>query len=332
MKYLIVAVGIVLFASIGCGRSDPIPCTDKCESPGDTRCEGAVLQVCAETDKRCTKWQDWVDCSYYDQACTESGAAAECSRTCSDDCDQEGDTRCSGTVIQFCALGEKGCLGWVSGIDCSVYDEVCDMEESQARCMVVCEDECNVQGSTKCGGTFIQTCAINYYGCFYWEYGRDCADDGLICYDTGGYATCGPCIPDCSGRQCGPDPVCGQSCGTCMVSTEVCRLDTGLCEDVCVGRDCGTSEGIDCGTCSGTTEVCRQDNGICEDVCIDQECGTFEGIFCGDCERETEVCREVHTIFEEYGRWSAATAKSIGRNMVGTRSSSYWWLRLQLHS
>ena len=283
---------IVFLLVVGCGRSDPIPCSNRCDNPGETRCAGVVLQVCSENDNRCIQWLDWVDCSYYDQACTESDGSAECSRTCSDACKAEGDTRCDGTVIQTCALGEKGCLGWVSGTDCSVYDEVCDMEGGQALCTVVCEDECAVQGSTKCGGTFILTCAVNYYGCLYWEYGRDCADDGLICEDTGGYATCGPCIPDCSGRHCGPDPVCGQSCGTCMVATEVCRLDTGICEDVCAGKECGTFEGIYCGACAGVTEVCRQNTGLCEDVCAGRECGTVEGIDCGECSEPTEICRD----------------------------------------
>ncbi len=289
MKCLYIAVGIASIITASCGRSAPIPCADKCQNPGDTRCSGAVLQVCAETEKRCIKWQDWVDCSYYNQACKVSGGAAKCSRTCSDACTAEGDTRCDGTVIQTCAPGEKGCLGWVSGTDCSVYDEVCDMEEGQARCTVVCEDECTDQGSTKCGGTFILTCAVNYYGCFYWEYGRDCADSGLICDDTVGYAYCGPCIPDCSGRQCGPDPVCGQSCGTCMGATEVCRLDTGICADVCAGKECGTFEGIYCGACTGATEVCREVTGECENVCQWRECGVTEGIDCGTCPGD-EIC------------------------------------------
>jgi len=290
--FVLVLLAMICLILSACGRSDPIPCTDKCERPGNSRCNGLILQICMHTDKHCTKWQDWVDCSYYDQACKESSGSAECSRTCIDSCTAEGDTRCDGTVIQTCALGDNGCLGWVSGTDCSVYDEICDMEEGQARCLVVCEDECTVQGSTSCGGTFILTCAVNYYGCLYWEYGRDCANDGLICDDTGGYATCGPCVPDCSGRQCGPDPVCGQSCGTCMGSTDVCRQDTGICEDVCAGKECGTFEGIYCGECTGATEVCRQNTGICEDVCADRQCGSVEGISCGSCLGSTEVCRQ----------------------------------------
>jgi hypothetical protein len=35
------------------------------------------------------------------------------------------------------------------------------------------------------------------------------------------------CIPDCTGRECGPDPVCGESCGTCPWGLE-CN-DEGHC-------------------------------------------------------------------------------------------------------
>ncbi|MFC1654224.1 formylglycine-generating enzyme family protein [Myxococcota bacterium] len=276
---------------MSCGRSDPIPCTDTCQNPGDTRCNGVVLQVCADADRNCSQWQDRVDCDYYDQVCRESGGSAECSRTCSDNCDEEGKTRCDGTVVQICALGEKGCLGWVSGTDCSVFEEVCDVTQGQAHCTVICEHECATIGSTGCGGTFILTCAVNYYGCFYWKFGHDCADEGLICDDSGGATTCGPCVPDCSGRQCGPDPICGENCGTCMGATEVCRLNTGICEDVCAGKDCGTYEGIYCGACEGATEICREDTGLCEDVCAGKDCGTYDGIYCGTCAGSAEVCR-----------------------------------------
>jgi hypothetical protein len=39
---------------------------------------------------------------------------------------------------------------------------------------------------------------------------------GSILVDDAGLLSCGgACTPNCTGRVCGPDPVCGQSCGTC---------------------------------------------------------------------------------------------------------------------
>ncbi|MDY0003740.1 MAG: carboxypeptidase regulatory-like domain-containing protein [Polyangia bacterium] len=63
------------------------------------------------------------------------------------------------------------------------------------------------------------------------------------------------CAPDCSGRECGLDPVCGQPCGTCAQG-EVCT-PAGSCEQLtgcaldCTGRDCGPDPvcGETCGVC-----------------------------------------------------------------------------------
>ncbi|MFH1807867.1 MAG: vWA domain-containing protein [Pseudomonadota bacterium] len=69
------------------------------------------------------------------------------------------------------------------------------------------------------------------------------------------------CTPNCSGRVCGTDPVCGISCGTCSSGT--CNA-SGQCESStdggpscpasrdCSGRVCGPDPvcGTSCGTCS----------------------------------------------------------------------------------
>lgn len=82
------------------------------------------------------------------------------------------------------------------------------------------------------------------------------------------------CVPDCSGRVCGLDPLCGQSCGVCAPE-EVC-LPQGQCEELtgcaldCTGRDCGPDPlcGEPCGVCppqllcgaSGTCEPIEADD------------------------------------------------------------------------
>ncbi|HOX46238.1 MAG TPA: hypothetical protein PK668_21725 [Myxococcota bacterium] len=63
-----------------------------------------------------------------------------------------------------------------------------------------------------------------------------------------------PCVPDCTGMQCGWDPVCDQICGTCP-SDETCEVETGrcLCVPDCADRFCGPDHcGGSCGTCPAT--------------------------------------------------------------------------------
>lgn len=89
---------------------------------------------------------------------------------------------------------------------------------------------------------------------------------GLAClalsFGLSGCSSSNPdCVPDCEGLECGLDPVCGESCGTCP-DGRTCNQE-GQCEQGCVpdceGRCCG-SDG--CGaacpdTCSGGT-VCDE--------------------------------------------------------------------------
>ncbi|NMB75035.1 MAG: hypothetical protein GYA21_07885 [Myxococcales bacterium] len=85
----------------------------------------------------------------------------------------------------------------------------------------------------------------------------------LLALAATGLAACGSgssCVPDCTGRACGPDPVCGQSCGSCTGGAE-CR------DGVCGGGTCQTD--ADCGpdeNCSGTGE-CQCRYGSCQTGC-----------------------------------------------------------------
>lgn len=45
------------------------------------------------------------------------------------------------------------------------------------------------------------------------------------------------CVPNCTGRVCGPDG-CGGSCGSCKAN-EVCQAGACLCVPNCSGRECG---------------------------------------------------------------------------------------------
>ncbi|MBI5481205.1 MAG: hypothetical protein HY906_20270 [Deltaproteobacteria bacterium] len=98
------------------------------------------------------------------------------------------------------------------------------------------------------------------------------------------------CTPDCSGRQCGPDPRCGTSCGTCP-SGDSCD-GAGHCQTPCTpdcsGRECGPdpSCGTSCGTC-GTGSTCGAAGqcGPCIPDCSANVCGPDPacGLSCGVC-------------------------------------------------
>ncbi len=76
-----------------------------------------------------------------------------------------------------------------------------------------------------------------------------------------------PNSADCGGRDCGPHPLCGISCGDCAAGyacdeeTGQCVLDT--CVSDCQGRDCG-SDGCD-GSCGDCTDgyACDEESGQC---------------------------------------------------------------------
>jgi len=114
-----------------------------------------------------------------------------------------------------------------------------------------------------------------------------------------------PCEPDCAGRVCGYDPVCGTLiCGTCDPLTEFCDA-VGLCisisctpaSDPCGTRVCGTATNGTCGEvncppgCDTSIEICNA-TGQCEISCGNgvindgEECddgNTVSGDGCSDC-------------------------------------------------
>jgi hypothetical protein len=110
-----------------------------------------------------------------------------------------------------------------------------------------------------------------------------------------GASTLEACTPACGGRQCGADPTCGVSCGTCG-DKETCDTTTGQCKadcaPNCTGRSCGPDPvcGTSCGTC-GDNQTCDDTSGQCNTVCVpncsgrtcglDPTCGTSCGT-CGD--------------------------------------------------
>jgi len=169
---------------------------------------------------------------------------------------------------------------------CSDYYAICLPPIPTTKCIKnVCNAQCS--SNSDCNDNNVNTediclddctCQHNIITCVPNCSGRFCGPDGCggscgICY-TG---TCqnGQCIstctPDCTGRFCGPDPICGYSCGTCFTGT--CS-NGQCCNPNCVGKFCGPDGcGGSCGTCvTGTCDKAGQC--VCTPHC--------EGKFCGD--------------------------------------------------
>ena len=96
-----------------------------------------------------------------------------------------------------------------------------------------------------------------------------------VCLNDGsGWGECDcPCDKDCTGRDCGPDPECGESCGTCGTN-QTCSAD-GKCE--CDFESCGD-------TCCAQGQVCAN-NSCCTPDCGVRECGLDPvcNSSCGEC-------------------------------------------------
>ncbi|RME28350.1 MAG: PEGA domain-containing protein, partial [Deltaproteobacteria bacterium] len=95
------------------------------------------------------------------------------------------------------------------------------------------------------------------------------------------------CVPDCTGRQCGPDPVCGTSCGECPAGHQCDGQGICQCQPDCTGRQCGPDPvcGTSCGDCPAGHECDGQGTCQCRPDCTGRQCGPDPvcGTSCGEC-------------------------------------------------
>ncbi len=191
----------------------------------------------------------------------------------------------TGEICDRTALASQSCQTLVNTTgtlkclaDCSAYDvSACEAPTSCGNGALDVGEVCDglLVGTATCealgfvGGTL--TCAAN-----------------CLSRDTSG-CTPATCTPNCTERTCGPDPVCGISCGSCATGTcntlGECISD---CTPDCSGRSCGADPlcGLSCGSCDAG--VCNA-AGACVAECTpdcggrvcgpDPECATS----CGSC-------------------------------------------------
>jgi len=244
------------------GDTDPV-CGDGTRDAGEL-CDGEDLAAdCTDLgfDAGTLACDD--DCAgYVTTGCTRDGP--ECgdgTRDAGELCDGDdvGDSTCEGLGFDAGTLAcAPGCAGFdttgctrdaVCGDGTAAGDEVCDRDDlsdetcrslgfagGTLRCAMDCTafdtDACTRpatcgndvrEGDEVCDGTSLggETCE-----------GRGFEGGDLACRgDCAGFdeSDCiAACVPACGGRECGPDPTCGDSCGTCDTG-ERCS-DAGRCE------------------------------------------------------------------------------------------------------
>ena len=119
--------------------------------------------------------------------------------------------------------------------------------------------------------------------CQDWDSACDGTDESCFCSSGSCVACTAPnicdsyaciepdCIPDCTGRECGPDPVCGRSCGTCDETASSCYCSGGSCVA------CGPEE-----TCSDVATCVPITSDTCSDGTLYGECSSTKPKYCED--------------------------------------------------
>jgi choice-of-anchor A domain-containing protein/RHS repeat-associated protein len=185
----------------GCGEADSpcgqnCACVNTCDTSGAQPSHCATGEVCTKglgsvfgaptldvcLDPRCPS-NDPTLCGTSGALC---GAQCVCTANCSAaTCENPGDG-CGGLCPGVCVNGQTGCK---DDVQCSSGG--------------VCVEDALGVPTCRPGVCAFQTLAPPL-----------CGSSGAICGDQ-----CPSCTPRCDNRQCGADPNCGQSCGSCGAGT-----------------------------------------------------------------------------------------------------------------
>ena len=212
----------------------------------------------------------------------------ECDFTCVPDCSNGkdcGPDGCGGTCGDcgddgICMDGyccQRGCKGRECGPDnCGGVCGECENQEECVEGRCVPKYGCMATDMPGCPDCACEQCVCKKDPyCCRRKWDKECVR--LCKEECGG---CKKCVPDCKGKECGPDG-CGGYCGYCEKGE---KCENGKCEKCvpdCTGKECGDDGcGGSCGFC-GSYRVCE--NGKCRDChpgCLGGEnCGFDE---CGN--------------------------------------------------
>ena len=225
-------------------------------NPGDecSKRSDCISGICVENIcKECFENSDCADGKCEDFKCVSSQCEPSCEGVCC------GDDNCGGECPDICGDTNQ---------QCNVDTCECEGDCEPKNCTALNKD-CG-EWDDKCGATI------------------DCGScqNGLICNENGKCAE-ENCEKDCSGRECGLDPLCGETCGSCDENNNCNSFGKCICIPDCNNRECGLDPfcGESCGSCDNNANC--NSTGKCECVpnCSDRECGDDPicGENCGNC-------------------------------------------------
>ncbi len=291
------------FCETACGEHLPGDgfCRDDCCICGDGHCQQDQCgEAWAEGAHTCAT--DCAECG--NGSCDPGEGPVKCPLDCCGSC---GDGQCKGGECgedpESCkadcgkhACGNGACEPGENPMDCvedcepyACGNHTCEPGEDPGSCPQDCDTSC---GDCKCdGGETYDNCPIDCGFC----------GDGY-CIQHCPYLPESPaecpldcCLPQCAGKECGPDE-CGGQCGQCPDGS-TCGVD-GTCEPLCVpfcapGQECGPDHcGGDCGECGEGKECLGDGTCFCLPQCEGKQCGTdgCDGA-CGSCP-DTHSCND----------------------------------------
>jgi len=214
--FVMVVLFALIFVACGEGKTQNSVCGDG-KITDSEKCEMNNLD--GETCETMGFGEGTLSCQSNCMAFDTSGCGA--SATC-------GDNKVDGTDV--CDGSDMG------GESCETQGFAQGTLKCQANCAGFDTSECGA--STSCGDGNIdngEVCDGKNLN------GRTCEDEGFEEGDLACSTDCRtfdktdcytPCSPECGDRVCGPDPVCGESCGECTGDWEACSAG-GQCEKTC---------------------------------------------------------------------------------------------------
>ena len=109
---------------------------------------------------------------------------------CVDRCDTQNALRCTGELLETCALQPTGCLDWQQTSDCAATGLHCNAATGTPQCLA-CQDTCPKVADLRCNATAVEQCTVQPSGCADWTVNIDCASmPGAVCDDTMGAPNC----------------------------------------------------------------------------------------------------------------------------------------------